>query len=89
LPSRQRSLVNVGQQFVEQIAAARVIPEMMVLDNGQIGLEDFLRELAKPLGIRQRAGIGAGYDGYGVLSGGLVRQRRLSAAPFGKSTLKL
>lgn len=46
-----------------------MIPEMRVLDNGQIGLEDFLRELAKPLGIRPRAGIGADFDGYGVLSG--------------------
>src|SRR5208282_2287685 len=64
--------VDVGQEFVEQIAAAWVIPEMMVrVDDRQIGLEDLLRQLAEPFGIGQRAGIGAGFAsggwGHGIL----------------------
>src|SRR6516162_1672020 len=63
--------VDVGQEFVEQIAAARVLPEMMVrVDDRQIGLEDLLGQLLEPFGIGQRAGIGAGFDGHSILPGG-------------------
>ena len=66
--------VDVGQEVVEQITAARVIPEMMMrVDDRLIGLEDLLGQLAEPIGIGQRAGIGAGFDngvwGHGVLPG--------------------
>ena len=47
----------VGQELVEQIAAARMIPEMMVwVDDRQIGLEYLLGQLAEPLNVGQRAG---------------------------------
>src|SRR5262249_47350254 len=60
--------VDVGQQFVEQIAAARMIPEMMMrVDDRQIGFENLLAQLAKPCGVGQRAGIGAGFDRHNVL----------------------
>jgi len=80
--------VDVGQEFVEQIAAARVIPEMMVrIDDRQIGPEDLLGQLAEPYGIGQRAGIGAcfatGVWGHGIPPRGRpTRWRRLLAAPF-------
>jgi hypothetical protein len=66
--------IDVGQEFVEQIAAARMVPEMMVrVDDRQIRLEDLLRPLAEPSGIGQRAGIGAGFasgvGGHGILRG--------------------
>ena len=58
----------VGQELVEQIAAARVIPEMMVwVDDRHIGLEYLL---GQPLKVGQRAGIGTGFDGHGILPGG-------------------
>jgi hypothetical protein len=64
--------IDVGQQLVEQIAAAWVIPEMMVpVDDRQIGIEDLLLELAEPFGIGQRARIGAGFAdglwGHGIV----------------------
>jgi hypothetical protein len=60
--------IDVGQQFVKQIAAARVVPQMMVrVDDRQPGFEDFFLELAEPLGVGQRAGIGARFDGHGGL----------------------
>ena len=73
------SRVDVGQEFVEQIAAARVVPEMMVrVDDRQIGFEYLLRQLAEPFEIGQRAGVGAGFAsgvwGHGVLSG--IRRMR-------------
>ena len=77
--------VDVGQELVEQIAAARVIPQMMVrVDDRQIGIENLLGELAEPCGIGQRAGIGAGFDWHGGLPEGRLRRRRLPAARFGK-----
>jgi hypothetical protein len=67
--------VDVVQQFAEQIAAARVIPEMMMrVDDRQTGLEDLLGQLVEPFGVGQRAGIGAGFAsgvwGHGGLPGG-------------------
>ena len=60
--------IDVGPELVEQIAATRVIPEMMVrVDDRQTGFEDLLRQLAEPCDIGQRAGIGAGFDGHGIL----------------------
>ena len=60
------------------MAAARVIPQMMVrVDDRQTGLEDFLGPLAKPFRVGQRAGIGMGFDGHGILPKG-----RLKTAPM-------
>ena len=62
--------VDVGQEVVEQITAARVIPEMMMrVDDRQVGLEDLLGQLTEPFGVGQRAGIGAGFDWHGILPG--------------------
>jgi hypothetical protein len=48
--------IDVRDQLVEQITAARVIPQMMVrVDDRQIGLEDLLAQFAEPDGIGQRA----------------------------------
>src|SRR5207237_1044873 len=61
--------------------AARVIPEMMVrIDDRQIGIEDLLGQLAKPIGVRQRAGIGAGFAS-GVGGHGILPRGRLTIAP--------
>ena len=61
--------LTFGPELVEEIAAARVIPEMMMrVDDRQIGLEDLLGQLAEPCGIGQRTGIGAGFDGHAILS---------------------
>jgi hypothetical protein len=60
--------IAVRQQFVEQIAAARVIPQMMVrIDDRQIGLEDFLPQLAEPFGVGQRARVFLRFSRHGVL----------------------
>src|SRR6516165_1468572 len=71
--------VDVGQEFVEQIAAARVIPEMMVrVDDRQIGFEYLFGQLAEPFEIGQWAGVGAGFASgvwrHGILSG--IRRMR-------------
>ncbi len=56
--------IDIGQQLVEQIAAARVIPQMMVrIDDRKFGLEDVLGQFAEPFRPRQRARIGADFDG--------------------------
>jgi hypothetical protein len=63
--------VDICQQFVEQLATARMVPEMMVrVDDRQIGPEDLLGELTEPIGIGQRARIGTGFDRHGILRTG-------------------
>jgi hypothetical protein len=81
---------HIGQELVEQIAAARVIPEMMVrVDDRQIGLEDFLGPLAEPFGVGQRAGIGTGFDGHGILPRGRLKTAPMTGgAIWKKSTSK-
>ena len=60
--------LTFGPELVEEIAAARVIPEMMMrVDDRQTRFEGLLRQLAEPCDIGQRAGIGAGFDGHGIL----------------------
>jgi hypothetical protein len=69
--------VDVGREFVEQIPATGVIPEMMVrVDDRQIGIEDLLGPLAEPFGVGQRTGIGAGFGRHGDLPGGRLTSRR-------------
>src|SRR4029077_7284539 len=59
--------IDVGQQLVEQVAAARVIPEMMVrIDDRQAWLEDLLGALREPFRGWQRARGGAGVARGGV-----------------------
>ena len=66
--------IDVGQKLVEQIAAAGVVPQMMVrIDDRQIGFEDRLAQLGEPFGVGQRARIGAGFDWHCVPpEGGLI-----------------
>jgi len=40
---------------------------MVRVDDRQTGFEDLLRQLAEPRDIGQRAGIGASFDGHGIL----------------------
>jgi hypothetical protein len=63
--------IDVGQELVKQIAAARVVPQVMVrVDDRQFGFEDLLSQFAEPSRVGQRAGIGAGFDGHGALRDG-------------------
>ena len=64
--------LTFGPELVEEIAAARVIPEMMMrVDDRQIGFEDLLTQLAEPFGVGKRARIGTGFasgvGGHGIL----------------------
>ena len=69
---------HIGQQFVEQIAAARVIPEMMVrVDDRQIGLDDLLLKLEACGAIR---GWAAGEDRRGLRSAWRSPRGRLTTA---------
>jgi hypothetical protein len=63
--------IDVGQQLIEQIAAARMIPNVMMrIDDRQFGFEDVLPQLAEPRGVGQRTRIGTGFDGgHGGLPG--------------------
>jgi hypothetical protein len=77
--------IDVGQQLVEQIAATRVVPEMMVrVDDRQIRLEDLLGQFAEPFGIGQRAGIGAGFDRHRGLRVGSSRTALITDGACGK-----
>jgi hypothetical protein len=63
--------VDVSEQLVEQVSATRVIPEVMMrVDDRELGFEDLLDKLGEPFRIRQRAAIGAGFGGHGILSAG-------------------
>src|SRR5207248_1086029 len=56
--------IDVGQQLIEKVAAARVFPQMMVgVDDRPLRLEDLLGQLAEPFRVGQRPRIGAGFAG--------------------------
>jgi hypothetical protein len=60
--------IDVGQELVEQIAAAGVVPEMVVrVDDRQFRFEDVFPQFVEPFRVGQWARIGAGfYGGHGV-----------------------
>jgi hypothetical protein len=44
--------VDIGQELIEEIAPARMVPEVMVrIDDRQIGLDDLLGPLAQPFRV--------------------------------------
>ena len=79
--------IDVGHEVVEQIAAPRVVPEMMVrVDDRQPRFEDLFGEPLEPCRIGQRAGIGAGFDWHGgsPIAGGACSAKSTAKSSGGR-----